>query len=175
MKAKNDFPNFNIMELNPTERHIIKFVSRWDKAILPNTSDIAMELNLPLSTVSSTLKRMKDTASIKNDSKKISPRKRSSDIAKFFAWEPHHGVVLTEFGKKVAEHIEHHHHVMELYLHSTLGIDNQLAHEESELLSISLSCKLKNIIMDKFNFDLDTWNKKCICPDDLEKGCILSN
>ena len=55
MSANPEFPDFSITNLNPTERQIIKFVFRWNKSMLPNTSDIATELNLPPSTVSSTL------------------------------------------------------------------------------------------------------------------------
>ena len=174
MSANPEFPDFSITNLNPTERQIIKFVFRWNKSMLPNTSDIATELNLPPSTVSSTLKRMKETGISNKGSKKSSPRRRNSDIAKLIEWEPHHGVVLTDFGKKVAEHIEHHHHVMELYLHESLGIDFEEAHQESELLGIVLSCKLKNIFMEKYNFNISTWDKKCICPDDAAKGCVLA-
>ena len=174
MSANPEFPDFSITNLNPTERQIIKFVFRWNKSMLPNTSDIATELNLPPSTVSSTLKRMKETGISNKGSKKSSPRRRNSDIAKLIEWEPHHGVVLTDFGKKVAEHIEHHHLVMVLFFQESLGIDFEEAHQESELLGIVLSCKLKNIIMEKYNFNISTWDKKCICPDDAAKGCVLA-
>ncbi|MFW9930042.1 MAG: hypothetical protein ACFFD1_11675 [Candidatus Thorarchaeota archaeon] len=169
----SNFPDFSIADLNPTERLIIKFVSRWKRSILPNTRDIATELNLPQSTVSSSLKRMKETKANDKLTKKSSTKKKNSDMSKLFEWEPHHGVALTAFGKKIAEHIEHHHHVMEIYLHKSLGLEKVQAHHESELLSLSLSCNLSNIIAEKFNLDIDSLSKLCICPEDHEKGCIL--
>lgn len=149
--------NFPINELNPTERQIIKFVYRWNKQMLPNTGDIAKQLNLPQSTVTSTLKRMKGT-----DKKK--------DI---FTYEPHHGVSLTEYGKMVAVHIENHHHIMEIFLHKSLELDENQAHRESELLGLSVSCNLTNTISAYYNLSKDSLSKFCICPDHKQQECIL--
>ena len=148
---------FPINDLNPTERQIIKFVYRWVNQMLPNTKDIAKNLNLPHSTVSSTLKRMKGT-----EKKKY-----------IFAWEPYHGVALTEEGKIIAEHIENHHHIMEIFLHKSLELDEIRSHKESELLGISVSCELTKTISDYYNITKDSLGKFCICPDDKEKECVF--
>ena len=149
--------DFKITELNPTERQIIKFVYHWEKQMPPNTKDISKRLNFPQSTVSSTLKRMKETKQQKRE---------------IFQYEPHHGVALTEFGKKIAEHIEHHHHIMEIYLHKSLGLNEMVSHRESELLGISVSCNLTNIISEKYNITKDTLGQFCICPEDGNE-CVL--
>lgn len=150
---KNSMKNFPITDLNPTERHIIKFVYRWKEPLPPNTRDIADQLKLPQSTVTSTLKRMKDSQT-KNE---------------IFAWEPHHGVALTDIGKKTAEHIEHHHHMLEFFLHESLDIDEKMAHQESELLGVSVSCNLTEQIFKKF--PINDMGKSCICPD--EEECVF--
>ena len=121
---ENPNKKYPINDLNPTERQIIKFVYRWNKQMLPNTRDIANQLNLPQSTVSSTLKRMKE----------------SKDKHNIFEWEPHHGVALTSDGEGTAVHIENHHHILELFLHRSLDLDEHTAHQESELLGIAMSC-----------------------------------
>lgn len=157
-QIQNEFGEFDITDLNPTERHIIKFVYHWDKQMPPNTRDISEGLNLPQSTVSSTLKRMKDT---KKDKKDI------------FQYEPHHGVALTDEGKQIAEHIEHHHHIMEIYLHESLGLDEINSHQESELLGISVSCNLTNIILKKYKLSKDSLGQFCICPDEKGTECVL--
>ena len=156
-QIQNEFGEFKLTDLNTTERHIIKFVYHWKKQMPPNTRDISKGLNLPQSTISSTLKRMKDG------------NKQKKDI---FQYEPHHGVALTEeFGKEIAEHIEHHHHIMEIYLHKSLGLDEISSHQESELLGLSVSCNLTNIISEKYNINKEKLGQFCICPE--EKECVL--
>ncbi len=147
--------NFPINDLNPTERQIIKFVYRWKEPIPPNTRDIADQLNVPQSTVTSTLKRMKD----------------SQNKNKIFAWEPHHGVALTEKGKGTAEHIENHHHILEFFLHKSLNLDGNIAHQESDLLGVSVSCNLTERIFEKYKISFDDIGKFCICPDETE--CVF--
>lgn len=147
---------FPLNELNSTERQIIKFVYRWDKQMPPNTRDIADHLNFPQSTVSSTLQRMK-----KSDKKDI------------FDWEPHHGIALTETGRNVAEHLENHHHIMEIFLHNSLELDEVRSHQESEILGLSVSCNLTKIISDYYNITKDSLGQSCICPDDKEKECVF--
>ena len=153
-----DSEKFNINDLNPTERHIIKFVYHWNKQMPPNTRDISKGLYLPQSTVSSTLKRMKDG------------NKQKKDI---FQYEPHHGVALTGFGKEIAEHIEHHHHIMEIYLHKSLDLDEISSHEESELLGLSVSCNLTNLILKKYKLSKESLGQFCICPDEVGNECVL--
>lgn len=154
-----EFPleKYPFNDLNPTERQIIKFVYRWNKQMLPNTGDIAKQLNLPQSTVSSTLKRMKGT-----DKKKG-----------IFEWEPHHGVALSMAGKKIAEHIENHHHILEIFLHKSLELNEDQAHKESELLGISVSCDLTQIISNYYKISMDSLGEYCICPDDKEQECVF--
>lgn len=154
---ENPDRKYPINDLNPTERQIIKFVYRWNKQIPPNTRDIANQLNLPQSTVTSTLKRMKDSKGKNN----------------IFDWEPHHGVALTSDGEGTAAHIENHHHILELFLHRSLDIDENMAHQESELLGIAMSCNLTEKIYEKYNLTIDDMAKSCICPDDDEEGCVF--
>ena len=151
------FEKYPITDLNPTEREIIKFVYRWKKNYLPNSRDIAENLRLPQSTVSSTLKRMKDSKKKKN----------------IFEWEPHHGVELTEEGQIIAEHIENHHHIMEIFLHKALELDEHQAHKESESLGISVSCDLTKIISNYYKLTLESLGESCICPDDKEQECVF--
>ena len=163
MKSKNNttrtINDLEILtELNSTERQIVKFVYHWDKEIPPNTNDIYKGLKIKQSTISSTLKRMKESKKLKKD---------------IFNYKPHHDVTLTAYGKRIAEHLEHHHHIMEIYLHQSLGLDELVSHQESELLGLSVSCNLTNIISEKFNITKEKLGQYCICPEEKTSECVL--
>ena len=148
--------NFDLNQLNKNEMQIIKFVLKWNKPIAPNASDVSKGLDLPASTVLSTLKRMKQ-ADEKN-------KRRAKEIALIFDWAPRHSITLTKFGQDIAKHIDLHHHIFELFLAEQLSIPKQEAHKESELMEINISCKLTDRIINKLN--LIQWEKLCICPEE---------
>lgn len=154
---KNHLETDSLIALNPTERQIIKFVYRWNGEDPPVTKIISEKLNIPHSTISSTLQRMQ------KDSKK-------SDL---FDWKPHTPVALTQSGRNLAEHIEHHHHIMEIFLHKSLDLDENQSHQESELLGLSVSCNLAKTISAHFNLTKSTLGQFCICPDDKEQECVF--
>jgi Mn-dependent DtxR family transcriptional regulator len=154
---------------NSTELQIIRFVFRWIKPIPPNTSDIANGLRFPASTVVSTLSRMKNASQRPKNSEldqrnlASTARIRPREISMIFDWEPHRAVQLTEFGLKVAEHLEQHHHVLEYFLHQTLPLSKEQAHNESDILGTAMTCTLTMIISEKFR--IDSWKEACICPE----------
>ena len=89
----------------------------------------------------------------------------SSDHVKsnILQWEPRHSIIITDLGKRVAEHIEQHHHVFELLLHDFLGLTKEEAHHESSEIGSSISCMVTKAIIKKLK--IESWEKKCICPE----------
>jgi DtxR family Mn-dependent transcriptional regulator len=151
--------------LSTTEKILILAINRWNKDFAPNASDLAKEVNIPASTVTTSLKRMKDT--VENSKGK---RKKSSMLSLIFDWEPHHSITLTSFGKNVAEHIEKHHHILELFLFEDLKLSKTDAHNESEILGTMISCNITKAMNKKLKKEFT--RNTCICPEE-NHICII--
>lgn len=132
--------------LNPTERKLLIFLYRWNDTLPPNAGDVKQALSLPASTVSSTLRRLKE----------------KTVEEPLIYWEPRHSIQLTEHGQRTALHLDRHHHVLEFFLHHSLGMKVDEAHEEAEMLGLGTSCRLVQLIIDKHN--IDEWQNYCVCP-----------
>ena len=62
---------------------------------------------------------------------------------------------------------------MEIYLHKSLDLDEISSHEESELLGLSVSCNLTNLILKKYKLSKESLGQFCICPDEVGNECVL--
>ena len=84
----------------------------------------------------------------------VKPASATGMIQKFASATPplvdyqkHHGVLLTEAGKKAALELIRHHRLLELYLHEKLGYSWDEVHAEAELLEHVISEKFEEHVV----------------------------
>lgn len=92
-----------------------------EKGRVVKTSDLAKKLNVKPSSVTEMLLKLS---------------KRG-----YIEYQPYHGAVLTEKGRKVAERIKRYHRIFETFFRDFLGIDEEEAHK--------LSCELEHHVNDE--------------------------
>ncbi|MHA1730940.1 MAG: metal-dependent transcriptional regulator [Promethearchaeota archaeon] len=110
------------------ESDVLRFLYHWERPIRPG--DLARELGIKHQTVNSILKQLVGSGAI--------------------TWEPYGSVELTESGRWVALHFDHHHNLFEHFLSDTLEIDDQDAHAEAKRIAPLVSCSLIEAICRKY-------------------------
>lgn len=76
-------------------------------------------------------------------------QKLASQRPSFIKYEKHHGVVLTEMGKRRATEILRHHRLLERFLHDVLDFSWDEVHDEAERLEHYISERLEDRIAAK--------------------------
>ena len=76
-------------------------------------------------------------------------QKLAAERPSFVKYEKHHGVVLTELGKRRALEIQRHHRLLERFLHDVLDFSWDEVHEEAERLEHYISERLEDRIAAK--------------------------
>lgn len=76
-------------------------------------------------------------------------QKLAAQRPSFVKYEKHHGVVLTEMGKRRATEILRHHRLLERFLHDVLDFSWDEVHEEAERLEHYISERLEDRIAAK--------------------------
>ncbi len=117
---------------------VIKFLYR--KSIPLKVGKLAKELSIPHSTLGSCITRLKTKGLVK--------------------YEVYREVELTSKGKDLAIELIRHARLLEIFLHTELGVKPELAHRESEKLNLLFSCETINKICKKYKHP-----KKCPCGD----------
>jgi DtxR family Mn-dependent transcriptional regulator len=76
-------------------------------------------------------------------------QKLASQQPSFVKYEKHHGVVLTEMGKRRATEVLRHHRLLERFLHDVLDFSLDEVHDEAERLEHYISERLEDRIAAK--------------------------
>jgi DtxR family Mn-dependent transcriptional regulator len=76
-------------------------------------------------------------------------QKLAAERPSFVKYEKHHGVVLTELGKRRALEIQRHHRLLERFLHDILDFSWDEVHDEAERLEHYISERLEDRIAAK--------------------------
>src|SRR5580658_2091530 len=76
-------------------------------------------------------------------------QKLAGERPSFVKYEKHHGVVLTELGKRRALEIQRHHRLLERFLHDVLDFSWDQVHDEAERLEHYISERLEDRIAAK--------------------------
>src|SRR5579871_3288179 len=76
-------------------------------------------------------------------------QKLSNQRPSFVKYEKHHGVVLTELGKRRALEIQRHHRLLERFLHDVLDFSWDEVHDEAERLEHYISERMEDRIAAK--------------------------
>ncbi|MHA2430558.1 MAG: metal-dependent transcriptional regulator [Promethearchaeota archaeon] len=108
---------------------VLKLLHRSDLPL--KVGSIAKNLNLPHSTLGSCIVRL-----------------QNGDLVKYKAYKE---VILTEKGRELARELIRHAQLIELFLHKSLGLSIEEAHEESEKINFLFTCETVNRICEKFN------------------------
>lgn len=65
-------------------------------------------------------------------------------------WKHYGSIILEKKGENALQHVEHHQHLIELYLKMTLNLTDNEAEEESFKLAPHFSCKLIEKLIHKY-------------------------
>jgi DtxR family Mn-dependent transcriptional regulator len=76
-------------------------------------------------------------------------QKLAAERPSFVKYEKHHGVVLSEMGKRRALEIQRHHRLLERFLHDVLDFSWDEVHDEAERLEHYISERLEDRIAAK--------------------------
>jgi len=114
--------------------------------------DLAKTLELPHSTIGSSVKRLEE----KN----------------YVVYKRYQPVILSEKGKNLTIEILRHAQLMEILLHCELGLTKEEAHSESEKFNLLFSCNTINRICEKYKHP-----KECLCGDQIlnSQDCHCEN
>ena len=110
------------------EYKVIKFIYRSKKL---KVGEISNQLHLPHSTIGSCVKRLERNG--------------------YVIYERYKPVKLSDKGKDLAIELIRHSRLLECLLINELGLDNKIAHEESEKFNLLLSCETVNKICEKYD------------------------
>ena len=97
-------------------------------------------------------------------------QKLAGERPSFVKYEKHHGVVLTELGKRRALEIQRHHRLLERFLHDVLDFSWDEVHDEAERLEHYISERLEDRIAAKLG-DPETDPHGHIIPE--KDGVVL--
>lgn len=104
---------------------IVKYLAESGKTLIPG-SELGRLLGLSSGTISTMIQRLETSGLVRV--------------------EPHKGCTLTPQGQSFGLAVLRRHRLLELFLHTTLGLDWTEVHEEAELLEHALSEKLADRI-----------------------------
>jgi DtxR family Mn-dependent transcriptional regulator len=79
-------------------------------------------------------------------------QKLADQLPSFVRYEKHHGVRLTELGKRRALEVQRHHRLIERFLHDVLDFAWDEVHEEAERLEHYISERLEDRIAAKLDY-----------------------
>jgi DtxR family Mn-dependent transcriptional regulator len=97
-------------------------------------------------------------------------QKLAGELPSFIQYKKHHGVVLTELGKRRALEVQRHHRLLERFLHDVLDFSWDEVHEEAERLEHYISERLEDRIAEKLG-DPETDPHGHIIPE--KDGVVL--
>ncbi|MBN1802677.1 MAG: metal-dependent transcriptional regulator [Candidatus Lokiarchaeota archaeon] len=128
-----------ILELD-LDYKVLKALFRSETPL--KVGDLSKRLIFPHSTIGSCVKRLEDNGHVI-----------------YTRYKP---VFLTEKGKNLAIELIRHSRLLEMLLINELGLDNEIAHEESEKFNLLFSCETINKICRKYNHP-----KECPCGESI--------
>lgn len=134
------------------ESKILRFLFKWIRPIRPG--DLASRLNMKHQTVNSILKKFVESHLLE--------------------WEPYKNVELTEQGRLVAAHYDHHHNLLEHYLKDTLDLSDAQAHKESLRIAPLVSCRMISAICRKYDIQGEEGCVEQGMYPDLSHFCVES-
>ncbi|RMG31068.1 MAG: metal-dependent transcriptional regulator [Methanobacteriota archaeon] len=102
------------------EAKVLIFLLEWGRPV--RVGEMKRYLEFPHSTLNSIVKRLEGKG--------------------YVDWEEYSNVSLTDLGEKTAIHLLKHHNIMHHYLVNTLGIKDQIAHEDSLKVAGIISCEV---------------------------------
>lgn len=70
--------------------------------------------------------------------------------AEILKWEKYGNVFLLDKGFDALQHIKNHHHLIELFFMDSLDMKKSIAHEESLRLAPHFSCRMINVLCQKY-------------------------
>jgi DtxR family Mn-dependent transcriptional regulator len=140
LRQKNRYPTIDLVRAKPRERATTEAVDDYLKAILElsgpeehrvTSNALAAHLEVRAASVTGMLQKL------------------SSQRPSFIKYEKHHGVRLTETGKRRALEILRHHRLLERFLHDVLDFSWDEVHDEAERLEHYISELLEDRIAAK--------------------------
>ncbi len=120
---------------------VIKILHRSSSKI----GELASKLTLPHTTIGSSVKRLEEEGYVK--------------------YKRYKSVNLSQKGEQLANELIRHARLIELLLINELGLQREIAHQESEKFNLLFSCETINKICEKYGHP-----KKCPCGDDIEQS-----
>ncbi|MFX0028077.1 MAG: metal-dependent transcriptional regulator [Candidatus Hermodarchaeota archaeon] len=108
----------------------------------PFLTYVVQKPDIPHSTLGSCIKRLKKQG--------------------YVDYEPYHEAFLTKLGFELAKELNRHSRLLELLLFNELGLSSKISHQESEKLSLLLSCEIINKICEKYGHP-----KTCPCGEQI--------